>query len=375
MSLSPQKSVRNGVACFISPHGFGHAARAAAVMAAIQKIDASVRFEIFTRVPRWFFRNSVSGPFAYHSLLTDIGLVQENPMCEDFDRTVQSLNAFLPFDDSQIADLARGISRLNCKLIICDIAPMGIAVARLAGIPSLLIENFTWDWIYKGYTAYNVQADKHIKYLHSLFNASDYHIQAEPVCCRHEANLTTLPVSRKIRTPRPRIRKKLGIPDNHKMVMVTMGGVSASSPPDFRSSVGKWKKLTDKRTIHFVIPGGAQSVEIHDNLVFLPYNSDFFHPDLINACDALIGKVGYSTLAEVFYAGIPFGYISRPSFPESEILVEFIKKEMTGFRIEGAEFQDGRWLSRVEDLFSLPRVQRDCPDGAEQAAHFIYELL
>ncbi len=261
-------------------------------MAAIQKFDLSVRFEIFTRVPWWFFRNSLSGSFAYHFLLTDIGLVQKTPLCEDFDRTVQCLNTFLPFDDSHISDLARRVNRLKCKLIICDIAPMGIAVARQAEIPS-----------------------------------------------------------------------------------VTMGGVSALSSPHSQSPVGKWKKLTDKRAVHFIIPGGAQSVEIHDNLVFLPHNSDFFHPDIINACDAVIGKVGYSTLAEIFHAGITFGYISRPSFPESENLAEFIKREMTGFPIEESEFQNYRWLSRLEDLLSFPRIRRDCPDGAEQAAHFIYKLL
>ena len=44
------------IAYFISPHGFGHAARAAAVMQAISDTDAAVGFEIFTTVPSWFFQ-------------------------------------------------------------------------------------------------------------------------------------------------------------------------------------------------------------------------------------------------------------------------------------------------------------------------------
>jgi hypothetical protein len=31
------------------------------------------------------------------------------------------------------------------------------------------------------------------------------------------------------------------------------------------------------------------------NLVLLPHHSGFYHPDLVNASDAVIGKVGYST--------------------------------------------------------------------------------
>ena len=36
------------LAYFISPHGFGHAARAAAVMSALHTQDPALQFEIFT---------------------------------------------------------------------------------------------------------------------------------------------------------------------------------------------------------------------------------------------------------------------------------------------------------------------------------------
>ena len=57
------------IAYFISPHGYGHAARASAVMDAIHDISPSLRFEIFTTVPQWFFEQSLTGPFAYHSFI------------------------------------------------------------------------------------------------------------------------------------------------------------------------------------------------------------------------------------------------------------------------------------------------------------------
>jgi hypothetical protein len=65
------------IAYFITPHGYGHAARASAVMAAVHQINAAVRFEIFTQVPEWFFQDSLSGPYGHHALLTDIGLAQK----------------------------------------------------------------------------------------------------------------------------------------------------------------------------------------------------------------------------------------------------------------------------------------------------------
>jgi len=47
------------IAYFVTPHGFGHAARAAAVMVALQEIDPTIQFDIFTQVPRWFFQDSL----------------------------------------------------------------------------------------------------------------------------------------------------------------------------------------------------------------------------------------------------------------------------------------------------------------------------
>ncbi|MDE3091936.1 MAG: hypothetical protein KGJ80_21395, partial [Chloroflexota bacterium] len=88
----------HNIAFFISPHGFGHAARACAVMVSLHAIDPTFHFDIFTRVPRWFFADSLRGAFTYHALLTDIGLVQETALREDLAATVKSLNHFLPFN-------------------------------------------------------------------------------------------------------------------------------------------------------------------------------------------------------------------------------------------------------------------------------------
>lgn len=367
MSQSSHKFVKHRVAWFISPHGFGHAARAAGIMAALHQINSSIRFEIFTTVPSWFFQSSLSGPFTYHSLRTDIGLIQKTPLREDLNKTLQCLNDFLPFDHSRISSLSQLIKRLRCELIICDIAPMGISVAKEADIPSVLVENFTWDWIYQEYAGYDVQIEKHGVYLRSLFDAADHHVQTEPVCRYRVADLTTLPVSRKVRTPARQIRKELGLPCASKVVMITMGGI--------QQHYSFLEELANQRDLHFVVPGGSHTMGIRDNLVLLPHHSNFFHPDLINACDAVVGKLGYGTLAEVYHTGVPFGYISRPSFPESEILAAYVEKEMRGIAIEEIEFQAGTWISHLQDLLALPRIQRSGPNGAEQVARFVHTVL
>src|SRR5512136_69870 len=124
-----KRLLENNVAFFISPHGFGHAARAAAVIDGLDRIKPLVRAQVFTLVPRWFFRESLTAPFTYHRLLNDIGLAQKTSLVEDIPETLRRLNKFVPFSPLLISGLARRIQKLKCTMVICDIAPLGIAVA------------------------------------------------------------------------------------------------------------------------------------------------------------------------------------------------------------------------------------------------------
>jgi UDP:flavonoid glycosyltransferase YjiC (YdhE family) len=364
---SNYKSNVKRIAYFVSPHGFGHAARAAAVMQAISEIDASVEFEIFTTVPSWFFQDSMSASFNCHALLTDIGLVQKTAFQADLNKTIGSLNGFLPFPASLISEITATITTLNCILIICDISPLGISVGSEAGIPTVLIENFTWDWIYEQYTGADSRFKRHINYLRSLFETASYHIKTEPVCCDSSADLTTPPVSRKIKTPADRIRKRLGIPEIAKMVLITTGGIN--------QRYGFLKALKKIPDVQFVMPGAGSKMEIRQNCVILPRRSGFYHPDLVNASDAVVGKVGYSTLAEIYHAGVPFGYVTRSNFRESEPLAAFIEKKMQGLYLMEPDFNSGRWLAKLRDLLNLNRLQQQLTNGAEQIGRFIRDRI
>jgi hypothetical protein len=332
-------------------------------MAALLELHPDLNFDIFTEVPRWFFEDSLGGRFSYHSLLPDIGLVQESPLRIDLNRTLDRLNRFFPFEGSRIASLASLLRERACALALCDIAPMGILAAREAGIPSVLVENFTWDWIYEAYVEKMPGLIPHIHYLNKLFAMADVHIQAEPVCERRFVDLTVPPVSRKQRKPSAEVRKDLAVPLDSKAVLITMGGISSQYP--------FLEDLEERAHVTFIVPGGAQDIEAKGNLRLLPHRSGFFHPDLVHASDGVIGKVGYSTLAEVFQAGVPFGYIARPDFRESPCLASFIEEKMPGISIAEEGFHGAAWLSRLDELLSLSRSEPAGPNGASEIARFL----
>jgi hypothetical protein len=336
-------------------------------MAALLDLDPALAFDIFTETPRWFFEDSLEDHFSFHSLLTDIGLVQESPLRVNLKETLHRLNHFFPFSPSRIAELASHLRKSGFSLVLCDIAPMGIIAAKEAGIPSVLVENFTWDWIYEAYVKEMIGLIPHIHYLKTLFAMADVHIQAEPLCERRPVDLTTPPVSRKPRKPPGEIRKALSVPADAKAVLITMGGISANYP--------LLSDLEKRDDVYFIIPGASGDVRAYRNLILLPHRSRFFHPDLVQASDAVIGKVGYSTLAEVFHAGVPFGYIVRLDFRESSSLASFIQEEMEGICIQEEDFNSAAWVAHLDDLLALPRSIPSVPNGASEIARFLCRLF
>lgn len=361
----PQNETR--IAYFITPHGYGHAARAASVMSALRARMPALHFDIFTQVPRWFFEESLGEGFDYHRMLTDIGLVQHTTLEENIPETIRRLDAFLPFDEGLVCDVAETLRRRGCVAVCCDIAPLGIAVGRAAGIPSVLVENFTWDWIYEGYVSEYAGLQPHIDYLHEQFAAADYHLQAEPVCAPGDVSLRVPPVSRHPRTPAATVRAALDVPQQAPMVLITMGGVAWAYT--------FFDRLAEYEEVYFVVPGVNKSTTAPSNVRLLAADSDFYHPDVTNASDAVIGKAGYSTVAEVYRAGVPYGYVLRPQFREAGVIESFIRAQMHAVAIDPERFSDGGWLRQLPALLDLPRVRRHEQNGADQIAAFILDML
>lgn len=349
------------IAYFVTPHGFGHATRAAAVMAALQKQDPNIHVHIFTQAPKRIFTETLPGSFTYHDVLTDLGLVQLTPLEADLPATLKRLDAFYPLDPKHIEDLARRIK--TCTCVCCDIAPLGIAVAQKAGIPSVLIENFTWDWIYEPFLEDHPKFEPHIAYLQTLFQNADHHIQTTPVCHAIPNTITVNPVSRDNRQDSNTVRQELGLSDNAKAIMITMGGV----PFHYTNA----DQLATFENTFFLLPNSGDSLRREDNIIHIPRDSPIFHPDLVLACDLVISKVGYSTLAEVYQAGTPLGYIPRPEFRESDALIPFIQTQMPGLSFSNTDFESGKWLTLLPDLLALPRAQRTEQNGAHQIAQYI----
>lgn len=353
------------IAFFVSPHGYGHAARAAALIEALASRDDGLEPHLFTAVPRWFFDESLSRRYRYHELVSDVGLVQRSSLEEDPAATVLELERFWN-DASRVTDeLVRTLGELGVRAVVADIAPLGLRVARQADLPSFLIENFTWQWIYRGYLDSEPRLAAFADLFEAETGAADHHLQVEPFCEAAPGAAHLPPVSRRPRVAREAVRAKLEI--DRPAVLVTMGG--------FGWTYTFVERLRSRSDLVFVVPGASDDILFEDNLRLLPHHSEYYHPDLVSSVDLVVGKLGYSTVAEAYRAGVPFAYVERPRFRESEVLAEFVERELPCLKIRADEFEAASWVQDLEGLARGERRQPTTRDGAEAAAALILSAL
>lgn len=350
------------LACFVSAHGFGHAARVAAVVDSLCRRVPGLEVHLFTAAPPWFFEDSCPGVWTHHPGDTDVGLVQRTSLEEDGAATADRLDGFLPFPDRRLDELAAVLARHGCRAVLCDISPLGIAVARRAGLPSFLVENFTWDWIYRAYAEGEPRLAAHADRLAEIFGQADHRIQVEPPCRLRPDALQAPPVARRPRLGRDAVRDALAIPGDWPLVLVTMGGF----PWTYRFLA----RLRGHRA-SFVVPGGGPRAESREGVTILPERSAHYHPDLVAAADVVVGKLGYSTLAETAAAGGRLLFVPRPRFPESPVLAAWARRMLTAEELRPGVFAAGEWLGTLDRLLGEPPAAAVRADGAERVAQLL----
>jgi len=345
------------VAVFVSPHGFGHAARASAVMEALHQ-RAGARFELFATTPRWFFDESVQGLYRRHEVVTDVGFFQKSALAYDLGRTVDAVRALVPFHPELVTGLALEVRRSGCVAVLCDVSPLGIAVAERAGLPSVLVENFSWPWLYQPLLAEAPELGPLSEEMDRWIARAHLHLQAEPFCFTDpRAHGSVLPVSRPPRRTREEVRRGLGVARDERMVVLTMGGYGEAMP-----FLGRLEAMDG---VVFVVTG-CPATEVRGNLRLFDNATRLYMPDLVCASDAVVAKLGYSTVAEVWREGRPAAFVTRADFREMAPLWAWTSEKIPGFEIPGAGFADGGWIERIPELLRTPPPPAQPRGGAEQ---------
>lgn len=328
----------------------------------------TVEFDIYTQTAKPFFDNSLSKPISYFDCRSDVGLLQSTPLQSDINGSLPVINDFLDSTMQQSVGLAKQLRSRAACLVICDISPLGLLAAAEAGVPSVLVENFTWDWIYEDFLSECPAYKSTIARMREINSLASYRVKTQPLCDEGgRFELKIGPLCRRPLRSIESVRESLGLTKHKKLVLLTLGGIAADNP--------FLERLKTFNNVYFLITGSRTSKK-EDNIYQLKNDASVYLADHLNACDAVIGKLGYSTVAETWAAGLPMMYITRDDFRESAKLANFADTKMQSIALSEQTYASGEWLSRVETLLSMQRkVPMDKYDALDRFADFVIEQI
>ena len=354
------------IACFVSSHGFGHASRIAAIITQIYRKDNRAEIMIFSQVPSWFWPANLPRNCRIKVIneKTDVGLVQKDPFHHSLEDSYVQVEKFLSFSDSRIKRSTTLLRSLDPHLILSDISPLGIELGNRLQIPAILLENFTWDWVYKSYIEQYPRFEHLVERLKRIYNKADLRIQCRPFCEEIKNSTPVNPIFRFPQIDRNTVLSRLGLSSSDKYVILTTGGIPM-----------KHKILGNTHGFHVIIPGDYNSINRQDKVTYIPMNFDIAFIDLVRSSSHVIGKGGYSTVSECWGMNIPFTGVFREHFPESQVLREFCQKALTFNEISHPAFIDGSWFELLKDLPAATMKHSPRINGATQVVEEIVNFI
>jgi L-arabinokinase len=342
---------------YISGHGFGHASRDIELLNAIRAVCRDARVIVRTTAARWLF-DAVSESIEYQSFDADTGMVQIDSLRLDEEATARCAAEFYRDFERLVAEEAAFLTESGADVVLGDIPPLAFAAAARTNIPSVAIGNFTWDWIYSIYPAFDRLAPDVIPTIRRAYASATRALRL-PLHGGFESMRTIVDIpfiARRSNRNRADTRRRLGVPANSDkpLVLASFGGYGLELPFD---AIARKNRLT-VISIDRELPPGLQ------------------YQDVVAAADIVVSKPGYGIVSECIANGTPLLYTSRGRFIEYDLFVAEMPRMLRCRHISQEDVLAGRWRDAVDALLAQPDPpERPHIDGAAVAAREIVQGL
>jgi L-arabinokinase len=339
---------------YISAHGFGHASRDIELINTIAALQPDTRFVLRTAVPRWLF-GTATVALDIQEVETDSGIAQIDSLHLDIDETVRQAVAFHRGFEARVEREADELRRAHADLVVADIPPLAFAAADRAGIPSVAIGNFTWDWIYRIYPEFEERAADVIPAIQDAYSRATralrlpLHGGFDPIAARTR----DIPfIARKSAVPPAETKRRLGVPAGKRIVLTSFGVYGIELP---HARLGESDTFTVVSLTH--PPDGLR------------------YQDVVAAADVVVSKPGYGIVSECIANRTALLYTSRGKFAEYDVFVAEMPHLLRCRHISHEELFAGRWEEPIDALLQQPEpAAQPRIDGATIAANEIGTL-
>jgi hypothetical protein len=355
----------------ITNHGFGHAARTAAVAGMIQHYLPEVRLIIATTAPRWLIASYITGDFIYRPTSYDVGVIQPDSLNMDLPTTIARWQDIIDRQEEIIRTEAQFLREQQVDLVLADVPPLAPLIAHRANVPCWAATNFGWDFIYRDY---GPEFAEITDWISSCYQQCDrlfrlpLHESLNRFTVIEDVGLT----GGKPRFTSAELRAQLGFehPQSHTALLV-FGGLGLQAIPYHNvSHFPDWQFLTFDK---------AAPALPNLRLIPDPSNSDVdrqYRPvDLFPLCGLVVSKPGYTTYAEAMIAQVPVATIPRTGFAESAIIMNGLQDHSHHQVIDADDFFTGSW-DFLQQPLQPPRTGHGLAiDGTETIAQAVVQYL
>jgi L-arabinokinase len=340
------------VAFYISGHGFGHASRQIELMHALRALRPDVRILARTAAARWLFETAAPPGVDLEPVATDTGLVQMDSLRLDEDATAQAAARFYADFDARVDTEAARLRDAHVDLVVADVPPLAFAAAGRAGVPSVAVANFTWDWIYRRYDSFARHAPGAISTIQRAYEQTTLALRL-PLHGGFETmgDVRDVPLiaRRSARDPAD-TRRILGLVDDRPLVLASFGGYGLALPLDELRQSARFALVAPEREP----PAGLR------------------YEDLVAAADVVVSKPGYGIVSECIANDTALLYTSRGRFAEYDVFVAEMPRMLRCRFLAQDDLVAGRWHDAIDALLAQPAPpDRPRTDGAEVVARIL----
>ena len=361
---------------YVSGHGYGHASREIEAINALLARATGHDVVVRTSAARWLFDHTVRGAFTYLPGACDTGVVQIDSLRLDATQTIARAAEFYRDLHEHIDREAALLRGHDARLVIADAPPLACAAARAAGIPAIVLSNFTWDWIYEAYAEELARAPNLLPVIREAYRcASD--AWRLPLYGGFETfdRILDLPfIARHASYNRHIVRERLSLPSDRRLALTSFGGYGVSDFDAHRLDClddDEWGVIVTGRGDPPSLPSGAHFLD--ERRV---YEAGFRYEDIVAAVDAVVTKPGYGIVSECLANDTAMLYTSRGKFVEYDVMTALMPRFMRCEFVPQQDMLGGRWREALRRLMQQPAPpEHPATNGAEVVADMICHRL
>lgn len=350
----------------ISSHGYGHLAQTAPVLNRLAELLPGLRITVRTLLPPRLVALRLRCGHVLEPRGMDVGMPMRDATRVDLEAARAAYDAFHCGWAARLAREAGALEALRPDLLLANVPYLSLGAAALAGVRAVAMCSLNWLDLYRELCApAHRPAARILGEMETAHAAAGAFLAPEPSMPMPAlAKVRAVgPVAEPGRRQREELARRLGIPADRPLVVVSMGGIGYSL------RCAAWPQSRD---LFFIVPDRVEwkrdDMANLDSLG-LPFS------DVLASADGLITKPGYGSFVEAACGGLAVAYLRREAWPEEAPLLSWLHDHARCIEVGATALQRGDFPAELSRCLAAEPLPPVLPSGVEEAAAILSAML